>query len=93
MKTPEAAAGAASAPVPAPARPTLRIVRGDASPEEIAAIVALLGARGGQPETPLPRRSAWADPSSALRRPPPVPTPGAWARSGLEPGVRTRAGW
>lgn len=61
-------------------RPTLRIVRGDATPEEIAAIVALLGARsGGSTEQAKPARpvGGWADPRR-LARPPIHTGPGAW---------------
>ena len=67
-----------------PARePALRVVRGDATPEEIAALVAVLLARSGGDEVPpVPARSAWADRSSQLRRPL-RPGPGAWRRSAL----------
>ena len=67
-----------------PARePALRVVRGDASPEEIAALVAVLLSRPGEGEVPpVPARSAWADRSRQLRRPL-RPGPGAWRRSAL----------
>jgi len=67
-----------------PARePALRVVRGDASPEEIAALVAVLLSRPGEDEVPpVPARSAWADRSRQLRRPL-RPGPGAWRRSAL----------
>jgi len=39
-----------------PARACLRVVRGDATPEEIAALVTVLAARGGD-EAPAPPRS------------------------------------
>ena len=63
--------------------PALRVVRGDATPEEIAALVAVLLSRPGDDEPPpaLPR-SAWADRSGQLRRPL-HPGPGAWRRSAL----------
>jgi Acyl-CoA carboxylase epsilon subunit len=76
-------------------RPLLRLIRGDATPEEIAAVVALLTARASPVEQPsAPARSAWADPAERVRgfvasR----PGAGAWQRSGRVPGVRTRAGW
>lgn len=74
-------------------RPHLRLIRGNATPEEIAAIVALLAARPASAQAPAPSaRSAWADPARALRGPLATGT-GAWTRSGLSPGVRTRAGW
>ena len=63
--------------------PALRVVRGDASPEEIAALVAALLSRSGDPGVPsAPVRSAWADRSRQLRRPL-RPGPGAWRRSAL----------
>jgi hypothetical protein len=66
-----------------PARePALRVVRGDATPEEIAALVAVLLSRPGDDEVPVPARSAWADRSSQVRRPL-RPGPGAWRRSAL----------
>ena len=66
-----------------PAPPLLRVVRGDATAEEIAALVAVLMSvhadDGDAPPEPTP--SAW---SAALRRPVfPGPGPGAWRRSGL----------
>jgi hypothetical protein len=67
-------------------QPALRVVRGDATPEEIAALVAVLLSRPGDDEVrarPVrPARSAWADRSGQLRRPL-RPGPGAWRRSAL----------
>jgi len=62
----------------------LRVIRGDASPEEIAAVVAvLMSSRAGDDEAAPPApRPAWADRSAVLRRPL-HPGPGAWHRSGL----------
>ncbi|GAB3461695.1 hypothetical protein GCM10027570_47670 [Streptomonospora sediminis] len=66
---------------PAPA-PFLRVVRGDPSPEEAAALVAALTARARAVQAaraarqPQPR-SGWRDRSRLLRRPP-APGPGAW---------------
>jgi len=68
-----------------PARPVFRVVRGDATPEEIAALVAVLAVRGGDDEAPGPPRSAgngWSDRSRLLRRPL-SPGPGAWRASAL----------
>ena len=66
-------------------RPLLRVVRGDATPEEIAALVAVLAGRGGEGEAPAPPRSVentWSDRSRLLRRP--LATgPGAWRASSL----------
>jgi Acyl-CoA carboxylase epsilon subunit len=69
-----------------PARePVLRVIRGDASAEEIAALVAVLMARAaavGEPEAPAPARSAWSERSRLVRQPL-HPGPGAWRRSAL----------
>jgi Acyl-CoA carboxylase epsilon subunit len=66
--------------------PLLRVVRGDATPEETAALVAvLLAARPAGAEAPGPARSAqnaWSDRSRLLRRPL-FPGPGAWRSSSL----------
>ena len=64
-------------------RPVLHVVRGDATPEEIAALVAVLLSRPAAAESaPWPSPSAWADRSRLLRRPL-QPGPGAWRRSAL----------
>ena len=66
-----------------PGPPLLRVVRGDASPEEIAALGAVLLSRpaDGEP-APEPKRSAWSGRAGQLRRPV-FPGPGAWRRSAL----------
>jgi hypothetical protein len=68
----------------------LRVIRGDATPEEIAALVAVVlraragasgaGAGAGAGESAGSRRSAWSDRSRLLRAPR-RPAPGAWRRS------------
>jgi hypothetical protein len=68
-----------------PGRPLLRVVRGDPTAEEIAALVAVLLARSADAEAPGQARSvknAWSDRSRQLRRPL-SPGPGAWRRSAL----------
>lgn len=68
----------------APQAPPLRLVRGDATPEEVAALIAVLSAAGGEDdpdETPR-ARSRWASRESAVRRPL-APGPGAWRASAL----------
>jgi Acyl-CoA carboxylase epsilon subunit len=61
----------------------LRVVRGDASPEEIAALVAVLVASAGEGEPAgAPVRSAWNDRSRQLRATL-SPGPGVWRRSAL----------
>ena len=64
-------------------RPVLRVVRGDATPEEIAAVLAVLLSRPAVEATPARKApSAWSGRSRLLRRPQ-FPGPGAWRRSGL----------
>src|SRR5699024_781836 len=69
-------------PEPGAGRPALRVLSGDATPEELATIVAVLAAAGGTAEPPPARRSLWADsarvPGSRL-----APGPGAWRASAL----------
>ena len=59
-------------------------VSGDATPEEIAALVAVLSAVGGD-EPPAPPARVWG---AAIRQVGGTvrPAPGAWARSGLPTG-------
>jgi hypothetical protein len=67
----------------APARPALTVVRGDATPEELAALIAVLAARGSGAITETPAaRPRWGAPGTGLRRPL-RPGPGAWAASAL----------
>jgi hypothetical protein len=72
-----------TAAVTDPDRPVLRVVKGDATPEEVAALVAVIAALGSGPagEEPEPR-SAWADPADRMRTTLPH-GPGAWRSSGL----------
>jgi len=65
-------------------RPVLRVVRGDPTPEELAALVAVVAARsarGGGSAGP-PRRSAWNDPARLVRAPM-RPQPGGWRAAAL----------
>ncbi len=68
-------------------KPYLRVVRGDPTAEEIAALVAVLTARGrtSGPPPQRPRRSTWSDPSRRVRRPL-SHGPGAWRASALPGG-------
>ena len=62
--------------------PLLRVVNADATPEEVAAIVAVLSALGGG-EAPAPRRRPeWNAPHRLVRRTLPHGV-GAWRSSGL----------
>ena len=61
-------------------RPLLRVVRGEPTPEELAALIAVISSRGGaEPEQP-PMRSLWGRP--VMRRPL-SPGSGAWRASAL----------
>ncbi len=76
-----------------PARPVLRIVRGEPTPEELAALLAVLSARGGGAAVaPEPPRSAWGRPESGMHGHLATHS-GAWRESGFAQGVRTRADW
>ena len=64
-------------------RPLLRVVKGEPTAEELAALVAVVAARRANPTGPATQtpRSAWAAPKWRLRRP--LSTgPGAWRSSG-----------
>ncbi len=63
-------------------RPTLRIVNPDATPEEIAAIVAVFSALGGGEQPARRLRSEWGSPHRQVRRTLPH-GPGGWRASGL----------
>ena len=69
--------------------PVLRVVRGDATAEELAALVAVLAARSGAPAEEPPPPSPWGRPQ--VRRPLPTPGPGAWRAAARD--ARTRAAW
>jgi hypothetical protein len=67
------------------ARPPLISIKGDASPEEVAAVVAVLQAlasAAASASAPPRRRSQWADPSRMHRRSLHA-GPGGWWASGL----------
>jgi hypothetical protein len=63
----------------------LRIVKGNPSDEEVAALVAVVSALGsgsGSEDAPERPRSAWSDRRAQVREPLPH-GPGAWRASGL----------
>jgi hypothetical protein len=64
-------------------KPFLQVVKGNPTPEELAAVVTLIAAISGSqaPSTARPR-SSWADPARGVRHPLPH-GPGAWRASGL----------
>jgi hypothetical protein len=62
--------------------PLLRVIRGDPTPEELAALLAVLASRSSAaPDVPQPR-SAWNDPARLVRRPV-AHGPGGWRLSAL----------
>jgi hypothetical protein len=61
-------------------QPLLRVVRGEPTAAELAALVAVLTARSGARPEAAPR-SAWTDRALLVRRCP-APGPGAWRTSG-----------
>ena len=69
-------------------RPLLRVVKGDPTPEEVAALVAVLTARAAAAKEEDARSRV--DLSYGLRQPVRV-GPGAWVASGRVPGTRTKA--
>ena len=63
--------------------PLLKIVKGDPSPEEVAALVAVVGALGSAATAPAPSpRPEWNAPHRLLR-PPHQPGPAGWRTCGL----------
>ena len=76
----------------ADARPVLRVVRGEPTPAELAALIAVVAARTAPAADEEPPTSAWSD-RSALLRSVLAPGPGAWRWSSFATGHRTRADW
>lgn len=66
-----------------PAAPVLRIEAGNPTPEELAALVAVIlaGSAAGEGGAPEPPRSRWAAPQARLRAT--GPGAGAWRFSGM----------
>ena len=63
--------------------PILRVVKGDATPEEVAALVAVIASMSSAASPSRPKaRSTWADPSRRMRTTLPH-GPGAWRASGM----------
>ena len=64
--------------------PVVRVVRGNPTAEEVAALVAVLVAAGGAGESEPPRTPrGWSSPAARLRSPAYGPRPGGWRASGL----------
>ncbi len=63
--------------------PHLQVIRGDASPEDIATLLAVFAALQGNAQTSEPAAiNAWSDRAATMRSFP-APGPGAWRASGL----------
>ncbi len=65
-----------------PATPLLRVVNPDATPEEVAAIVAVFASLGGERQPPPRRTPEWQANHRKLRLTLPH-GPGGWRSSGL----------
>lgn len=65
-----------------PQQPLLRVVNPDATPEEVAALVAVFAALGSGEVPAKPRPRVWGSPARLVRRPL-APGRGAWRASGL----------
>ncbi|MFI7244400.1 acyl-CoA carboxylase epsilon subunit [Streptomyces qinglanensis] len=66
------------------AEPSIRVVRGNPTPEELAAALAVVRVRARAVPADEPRRaapSAWSDPARTVPGPPPAPGPDAWRRT------------
>jgi len=63
-------------------RPLLRVIRGDATPEEVAALVAVVAALGRNGEPPKRRTPEWSAHHRKMRRSLPH-GPGGWRSSAL----------
>ena len=62
--------------------PVLRVVKGDPSAEELAALVAVVASLGGPPAAPARRTPEWNAPRR-LHRLPQAHGPNGWRASGL----------
>ena len=65
-----------------PTAPFLRVVKGDPTPEELAALVSVLASLGGPP-TPAPRRTPEWNAPRRLHRAAEPHGPGGWRASAL----------
>jgi len=63
-------------------RPALKIINGDATPEEVAAVVAVLASLGGAAEPPRRRTPEWTARHRTVRVTLPH-GPGGWRSSAL----------
>lgn len=65
-----------------PQRPLLRVVKGDATPEELGALVAVVAALGNGGEPPARRTPEWSAHHRKMRQSLPH-GPGGWRSSAL----------
>ena len=69
----------------------IKVERGRPTPEELAAVVALVQARAAaleaEPDGPSGRPDGWSAPARNLPRAVPRPGPGAWRMSGWPGGL------
>jgi hypothetical protein len=63
-------------------QPVLRVVRGEPTADELAALLTVIATRAAAATKVARPRSTWSEPARRLRRPMP-PGAGAWRRSGL----------
>ena len=66
-----------------PQRPLLRIVNGDATPEEVAAVVAVFASLGGSEDAAPPRRTPEWSAHHRKVRATYAHGPGGWRSSGM----------
>jgi hypothetical protein len=64
-------------------QPILRVVRGEPTPDELAALVAVVTGRSAATPPPGGEVTAWTDRGRLVRRSP-APGPGAWRASGWQ---------
>ncbi|UNZ17613.1 acyl-CoA carboxylase subunit epsilon [Streptomyces sp. 891-h] len=85
MTTESIGTGPADAAGPAaPGEQPIRVVRGNPTPEELAAALAVVRVRASAASAGEPTReapSAWSDPARTVPGPLPAPAPGAWRRT------------
>ncbi|WPB87823.1 acyl-CoA carboxylase epsilon subunit [Streptomyces malaysiensis] len=63
---------------------TIKVLRGNPTPEGLAAALAVVGARAAAMRTPPPSarvRDAWSDPSRVAAHRLPPPSQAAWTRT------------
>lgn len=73
-------------------RPVLRVVRGEPTQEELAALVIAIAMKQRSSAASMEPGSGWRDRAPLLRKPV-FATAGAWRAAARESGARTRAAW